>query len=178
MKYVPDWVDGKEVGKGRRDAACRYQAIAEYLADKKVDKVLDFGAYNGYFSQRLVEDFSAEVTAVDDSPLLRAAPGVTAIRERLTSTQIRKLGPFDAALCLSVLHHAPQWRTVLKALLAVAPIVFVETAHPDEVLPKAIAHSSSDKIRDAMESAGGVELRQTPGYDARFSRPLWVIDKS
>lgn len=176
--YQPEWRDGREHGRGRRDAAGRFDAIAEYLGDRRGFTVLDFGAYGGYFSARLADQFDADCTAVDDSKYLTEAPGVTTIRDRLTPAEIRKLGDFDVTLCLSVLHHIPKWKDTLAALLDSAPIVFVETANPDETLPKATAHKHSAAIAAAIEEAGGVELTRTPGYDASQTRPLWVIDNT
>lgn len=176
--YQPEWRNGREHGTGRRDAAARFEAIAEYLGDRRGFTVLDFGAYGGYFSARLADQFDAECTAVDDSKYLTEAPGVTTIRDRLTPAEIRKLGHFDATLCLSVLHHIPKWKDTLAALLDSAPIVFVETANPDETLPKAKAHKHSAAIASAIEEVGAVELTRTPGYDASQTRPLWVIDNT
>lgn len=175
LLYQPTWSDGREHGKARRDANARYQAIANHLNNRHGFTVLDFGAYGGYFSARLTEQFGATCTAVDDSPHLTETPGVTVIRERLTPTQLRKLGPFDIALCLSVLHHIPQWRATLNALTSVASTLFIETAHPDETLPKAVAHGSSAAIQTAVQKAGGIQLCHTPGYDHKHQRPLWVI---
>lgn len=175
--YQPIWRDSKELGTGKRDAAGRFQAIAEYLGDKTGFTCLDFGAYGGYFSARLAEQFNATVTAVDDSPYLTEATGVTVINQRLTPAELRHLGTFDVALCLSVLHHLKNWRATLNALLDAAPILFVETAHPDENLPKAGNHKASQHIQDAVEKAGGVVLTHTPGYDKRHMRSIYVIDQ-
>lgn len=176
MRYQPGWRDGKELGTGKRDAAGRFTAIADYLDDRRGFTVLDFGAYGGYFSARLVEQFGATCTAVDDSPHLTESPGVRVIRERLTPTGIRQLGKFDVVLCLSVLHHLKTWRATLNALLSATPVVFIETAHPDETLPRAGNHEASPKILAALEKAGGTVITHTPGYDKRFERPLFVID--
>lgn len=178
MLYQPVWRDGKEHGTGKRDAAGRFAAIAEYLGDARGFTVLDLGAYGGYFSARLADQFEAQCTAVDDSPYLIEAPGVTVVRQRLAPAEIRQLGDFDVALCLSVLHHLKNWRATLNALLDAAPIVFVETAHPDETLPKAGNHKASTQIATAVQDAGAITLTHTAGYDARFERPLWVIDRT
>ncbi len=160
----------------RRNSDARLSAIGEYLGDARGFTCLEFGALDGYFSARLADQYGAQCTAVDDSQHLAGTPGVTLINERLTPTQIRKLGTFDVVLCLSVLHHLPQWKATLSALLDAAPLVFVETANTGETLPKAKAHGSSASIHAAVEDAGGIELCRTPGYDASFDRPLWVID--
>ncbi|MCH9732851.1 MAG: hypothetical protein K0U84_24860 [Actinomycetia bacterium] len=159
----------------RRHSDARLAAITEYLGDPAGLKILDLGALDGWFSHQLANR-GALCTAADDHPTLTEAPGVTVINERLTPTKIRALGEFDAAICLSALHHMPSWRATLNALLAVAPLVFVETAHPDETLPKASHHKDSGRITNAIEKAGGVAITTTPGYDAKYQRPLWVID--
>ncbi|WP_306365456.1 bifunctional 2-polyprenyl-6-hydroxyphenol methylase/3-demethylubiquinol 3-O-methyltransferase UbiG [Nocardia sp. CC227C] len=180
-RYQPEWVNGREVGTGRRDAAGRYKAIADYLGDDmRGFHVLDLGAYNGYFSRRLAEDFGAHCVAADDYVGLTDAPGVKAVRKRLSMPELTSLGSFDVVLCLSVLHHLPDWRAYLDALVSMAPLVFIETAHPDEVLPKAKAHGQSREIEaavDALAGAHGTMLAFTPGHDARHARPLWVIDR-
>lgn len=162
----------------RRNSKARLAAISEYLDGRENFTVLELGALDGYFSARLAERFNAQCTAVDDSPHLTAAPGVTAINRRPGVAEIRKLGKFDVVLCLSVLHHLPQWRATLKAMLDVAPVLFVESAHPDENLPGAGNHKASAQIHKALEDAGGTVLTYTPGYDGRFERPLFVIDNT
>lgn len=179
--YQPEWKNGREVGIGRRDAAGRYKAIADYLGDMRGFHALDLGAFNGYFCARLAEQFGAHCVAVDDFAGLTESPGVKAIRRRLTMAELVDLGPFDVVLCLSFLHHAPDWRAYLDALTTMAPLVFIETAHPAEHLPKAEAHGESRQIEAAVEALaaakGGTLLTWTAGYDAAHARPLWVIDR-
>lgn len=179
-RYQPEWVNGREVGTGRRDAAGRYKAIADYLGDDmRGFHVLDLGAYNGYFSRRLTEDFGAHCVAVDDFPGLTGVPGVKTIHRRLSTNELAGLGSFDVVLCLSVLHHLPDWRAYLDTMVSMAPLVFVETAAPLEVLPKARAHAESAEIEAAVEALtqNKSTLAATPGHDARWLRPLWVIDR-
>lgn len=176
MSYQPVWIDGRQVRPGRRDSDSRYRAIADHLAGRTGFTVLDFGAYIGYFSRRLVEDFGARCLAVDNCSTLEHSPGVEILKRRLTPGEVRGLGTFDVALCLSVLHHVEQWREMLDALLAAAPTVFIETANPDEVLPKASQHQHSAAIHAAVEATGARVLTYTPGYDANYQRPLWVVE--
>lgn len=177
--YQPQWRDGREIGVGRRDAAGRYTAILRHLGTPKGLRVLDFGAYGGYFSLRLLHDGALACTAVDDSAALTAVqePGLTAINRRLTPSELAELGQFDAALCLSVLHHLPDWHDYLTVLREAAPLLYVETAHPAESLPRAVAHSHSQAITDTIDALGGTIIAHTPGYDAAHDRPLWVLDQ-
>jgi hypothetical protein len=186
MSYQPQWVDGKEVGTGRRPCAERYAAIAEYLqgrfGEEQEITVLDFGAQSGYFSARLVDDFNAKATAVESN---RAAlthmtrdPRVRVIAARLTPEQITKLGKFDVVLGLSVLHHLPNWKRYLRELVAVGEVIFIETAHPKENLPKAVAHGESAAIENEVVALSTMDaLALTAGYDADYERPLYVIDR-
>ncbi|ABQ86172.1 hypothetical protein PBI_TWEETY_103 [Mycobacterium phage Tweety] len=177
MLYQPKWVDGKESGRSKRDCNSRYEAIASYLTGREGFTVLDVGAYLGYFGARLHEDFGAHTTAVDDYAGLTDAPGVTAINKRMTAGEIRKLGHFDVALLLSVLHHVPRWREMLKAVVDSADIVFIETSNPNEVLPKARMHGSAADIHEAVEATGAKILTYTKGFGEDYDRPLWVLDK-
>src|SRR5882762_5683307 len=110
--YQPQWIDGKEVGTGWRDAAGRYDAIKRYLVARqgredvrqfKDPTVLEIGAYNGYFCHRLHDDFNAQCLAVDGQPFLTARPGTNVLHKLATPDDIVGLGAFDIVLCLSVL---------------------------------------------------------------------------
>lgn len=181
--YQPLWSDGRQVQDGIRECGTRYAAIARVLdaAIPGRPHILDFGAYGCYFGTRLAEDFSASVVAVDPEPFLVESyreprrGTIALINRRLAASEIPDLGEFDAALCLSVLHHLPDWRDYLDALLASATILFVETPHPDETLPEAKAHSHTRDIIAAMEALNAVPIAETPGWDRDFVRTTWRI---
>lgn len=181
MEYQPRWVDGREVGTGQRKASSRYEAIAARLDGHEQFTVLDVGAYNGYFSLRLAEDFDARCTAADTyrglpRALAEAADDrVIGLVERITPARVRELGPFDVVLCLSVLHHAPDWRDLLDALHEQSRVLFVETAVPAETLPKAAMHHESAAIVRAVEDLGGEIIARTHGYKSKRQRPLRMI---
>lgn len=175
--YQPKWVNGKTVGKSRRDAEGRYKAIVDDLDRLGVQwgQVLDFGAHTGYFSHRLADERGMVVTAVDDTPGLKGNEDVLVIPERLTPDQLGALGYFDIGLCLSVLHHLPDWWDYLRVLVHQCTLLYVETANPNETLPRAVAHDDSTAIEEEMIELGGTVLTRTPGHDARWERPLWVL---
>lgn len=173
-------MNGQEVGTGIRKAAPRYEAIAQELGDHRGFTVLDLGAYNGYFSLRLAEQFDATCTAVDDH---RGLPGalaeagdtrVTGVFHRLTQEEFYTLPSFDVILCLSVLHHVPWWAELLAGLRDKARMLFVETASASEVLPKAVAHSP--EIPEAVAAIDGARvIAKTHGYKSKKIRPLYAI---
>lgn len=184
MSYQPLWINGREVGVGLRDCNTRYRAIADSLhaSPGAIGSALDFGAYGCYFSARLAEDFNASVTAVDGDPVLADSyhkpqrGSVSLVVKRLEPKEIQDLGWFDVALCLSVLHHHQDWKRYLMALLDAAPILFVETPHPAEVLPNALGHNHSEAIIATMlNDLQAQPLVQTPGWDATHQRTLWRV---
>ncbi|MFB7858904.1 class I SAM-dependent methyltransferase [Rhodococcus qingshengii] len=181
MPYQPVWRDGKTVGSSRRDGEGRYGAIAGYLEGLDRFRALDVGAHAGYFSLRLADEFEADVTAVDDAEQLRetaARPdvrGVTFIHKRIGADDLAGLGHFDVALCLSVLHHVPWWRQMLTVLSAQSDILFVEVPDPREVLPTAVAHFP--EVSAVVGMLGGKKIYSCPGFDERYSRPMYVIDR-
>lgn len=179
MRYQPEWVGGKTVGSSRRDAAGRYAAIAAELQGMYGFSVLDLGAYAGYFSLRLADEFGASVTAVDDSPELAGTltrsphPRVQGVFTKVDAQALAALGTFDVVLCLSVLHHVTWWRSMIDMLIEQSEILFVETPDPAETLPAAIAHSP--EIPRVLEIKGGRKIHESPGFDAAFLRPTYVI---
>jgi hypothetical protein len=102
---------------------------------------------------------------------------ITVIAKRVTPAGIRKMGAFDVTLALSVLHHLPRWRSYLDVLRQSAPILFIETAHPTETLPKAKAHGHTAEMIAEMLDIGAEPICETPGYDAAFMRTTWVVRK-
>lgn len=180
MPYLPRWDKGKEIGTGQRDGDGRYRAIRKYLEDNPIEpgfSVLDFGAWNGYFSRRLADDFDANCTAVDNVPELEPYPGVAVINRRIQPDEIT--GTYDVVIAMSVLHHLENWRDYFAKFLEVAPVVFLEVAAPSEVLPKAKAHNNSKAIMRSVKAKklGGTVIAETPGYDSKHLRPLIVIDQ-
>lgn len=184
--YQPRWVKGRATTQGERDAETRYVAIRELLRESiavtglPVERVLDLGAYGGYFSFRLAEDFGCRVVAVDDHPELKLGLDanqnslVDGIHRRLTPEDVEQLGDFDAVLALSVLHHVPAWKPMLDALLRVTTqYLFIETPSAQESLPKAI--SPLQQVWSEVENLEGRTIASVAGYDGRYVRDLKVV---
>ena len=162
------WEDGRTVGPQERDCEGRYAAIVPYV--KQGARVLDFGAFTGYFSHRLADERAAQCVAV--APEVLPYPGVTTIAERLTVAELRALGQFDVVLALSVLHHLDPWTDYLDALLEAAPTVIIETVHPDETFN----HCPPEKVRAIADGVFGPMLCRTPGYQTDLLR-LTILAK-
>lgn len=188
MRYQPLRVRGRDSAvPTRRDCQGRYDAIRGHLqgwlAEHELDhqlRVLDLGAYTGYFSTRLVEDFGADATVVDDFAGLPAAvrsnPTVklTMINRRLGVKEIDELGNFDVVLLLSVLHHIRQWRDVLAVCQRRARLLYIEVPDPAEHLPNAVAHSPD--MRPLIRTKSDTVLYRAVGFDDRYMRELSVVD--
>lgn len=136
MTYQPLIRGGVHLQAGERDCADRYTAIRTALTAEGAtgDTVLDLGAAQGYFAQRLATEVDCRVTAVDDCPDLPAAASerITVIPERLDPAGLRLLPRHDWVLALSVLHHFAAWRRALDAVLACRRGAIVEIPHPGE----------------------------------------------
>lgn len=165
MRYTSTWYD----------TDTRFDAIADYLGDRPVEHVLDFGALNTVMARRFIDRYHCHVVAVDDTPELHQADGVDTVNRRLGPADIRRLGHFQVGLALSVLHHQKQWRNTLNALLDTCDTLFVELAHPDEILPGVDTHKNSQAMHDEVTKRGGHVLCETPGWDARYLRTLYVL---
>lgn len=167
MNYQPMWENGQTVGPQERDCEGRYAAIAPYVADGA--RVLDFGAFTGYFSHRLADERNAKCLAV--APEALPYLGVTAIRERMTVEGIRGLGRFDVALGLSVLHHCDPWIDYFDALCDAADTVIIEVPHRDERFD----HCAAEKVADIADTVAGSVLCLTAGYQTALLRPTVLV---
>lgn len=181
VSYQPGWVDGREVGTGERDAAGRYEAIRRELQGHTGFSVLDVGAYSGYFSVRLAEEFEATVIAAD-KVLKRHpidTPGVVSVPRNLTGLELSQLthAGLDVVLLLSVLHHVDWWRDMLLIAVERSQVVFVELPDPREILPNAIAHGEAVEMHRQVQALGGIVIAWTPGYDGRYNRPTYAIGR-
>jgi hypothetical protein len=98
---------------------------------------------------------------------------VQVIKHLLTPATIGQLGHFDVVLCLSVLHHWPNWRDYLDALLAAGDLVFIESANPAEV---GLGRHRDDAVGAHVElSKIGTPIAHTRPIVGEHLRPLWVI---
>lgn len=172
-RYTPHWY--------ARDH--RTTAILDWLETNQVrpTTVLDFGALTCHQATRIASRYAATVTAVDDSPELLdtfttpEAGTVNIVTRRIGPTEIKRGGPYDVAICLSVLHHLAHWRSYLNALTASARIVFIEVPHPDETLPGVEAHKNTPAIHAELQDRGATIICETPGWDTRYLRNTYVI---
>lgn len=183
MGYQAVWENGREVRPGQRDCAGRYEAIKRELFPHTGFRVLDIGAYEGYFSIRLAEEFGAACVAVDDYPGLPKDPvilesgKVEFVRNRLTPEDAELIPGYDVTLLLSVLHHVPWWRDMLSTAATSSRVTFVELADSRERLPGAVAHAETHAMHDAVNAMGGIVVAFTPGYDKRFDRKLYALGR-
>jgi len=163
VNYQPLWQDGRTVGPQERDCEGRYDAIVPYVPEGA--RVLDFGAFTGYFAHRLADQRNADCVAV--SPEVLPHPNVTIVPRRLSVYGLHALGHFDVVLGLSVLHHLDPWQDYLTALLAAGDTVILETPHPDETFN----HCPPDKVKAIADAVFGPILCRTPGYQTDLLRP-------
>lgn len=176
--------DGTVAVAGSRDCAGRWDAIEAFLLDHYHGtptglRVLDLGAYTGYFAVRTVTSFpGSTVVAVDNYRGLPAAvaafPGIRVVARRVDPVEVRHNGPFDVTFALSVLHHIPDWVEMLDTLIdTTTGVLFIEPPNPDEVLPRAVAHTP--ELTAAVEALGGEPVAVTAGHRSDIPRTLWAV---
>lgn len=190
--YQPTWSDGKEHGIGWRDANGRYEAIKRYLVGRMArtdlrqyqePSVLDIGAYNGYFCRRLADDFKARVLAIDGQPFLEEyhspSGGYVDVMHAVWSPEdIRaQEGNADIILCLSVLHHWPNWSDYLDAMSQTGSTLFIELANPWENISsdaRALARAALSDLRSTHYST---LIAQTPPMNNQPTlRPMFAVE--
>lgn len=170
------------VTEGRRECSARYEAIRVALSKlRRPFTVLDLGAAQGYFAERLAEDFGAVVTAVDTGPVRRRKRyprgSVAWKQERLSGANVAQWGGFDVVLALSLLHHIPDWPRMLEALPTIARrALFLEVPHPEEKLRVAPARGELPRLLEAVQGLGGHVIGRTGGiYDRAKKRELHLV---
>ena len=172
------WRDGKLVRRGRRDCAGRYEAIRDAL-EREIGTgftVADVGGWDGYFPVRLAEDLDATAENIDPRRInLRCHRQL-----KVTAETVDQVGFHDAILCLSVLHHMPDWLEVYEGLKAQCRILIVEVCHPDEAAGDSpVMQLTGERIAPVFEAVSADAediLCETPCLDdKRILRPTYLI---
>lgn len=176
--YQDIWRDGKLVRRGRRDCAGRYEAIRDALGRELGHgfTVADVGGWDGYFPVRLAEDLDATAENIDPRHSnLRCHRQL-----RVTAETVGKVGYHDAILCLSVLHHMPDWREVYEGLKAQCRVLIVEVCHPDEAAGDSpVMQLTGERIAPVFEAVSADAediLCETPCLDdPAILRPTYLV---
>lgn len=176
--YQDIWRDGKLVRRGRRDCAGRYEAIRDAL-EREIGTgftVADVGGWDGYFPIRLAEDLDATAENIDPRRInLRCHRQL-----KVTAETVDQVGFHDALLCLSVLHHMPDWLEVYEGLKAQCRILIVEVCHPDEAAGDSpVMQLTGERIAPVFEAVSADAediLCETPCLDdKRILRPTYLV---
>jgi hypothetical protein len=180
--YQDVWRDGVKVSAGERDCEGRYELIVATLPAAAGFSVLDVGAYTGYFATRIVEDFEATATAVDDYDGLAAAasPAIKVIGRRLSPAELDAMPRHDVVLALSVLHHFKDWQAALRALHACRSHLLIEVCQPNEAwMRRAASRREVAAQHRTVSSLPGAELLGTSPRTGRdgvtYERPLYRV---
>lgn len=166
MAYQERWVRGATVDPGDRSCADRYALIRPVLESfRRQFTVWDLGANLGYFGNRIADEFGAVSVMVDQRPALaeacraNALPTTIAMTHRLTSADLIELAASehaDVVLALNVLHHMPDWREALLAILALGETVIFETPGEEDV--NSANYERSLEILDILDCLDGASL--------------------
>lgn len=176
--YQDIWRDGKLVRRGRRDCAGRYEAIRDALGRELGSgfSVADVGGWDGYFPVRLSEDLGAAAENID----ARHSTLRCHRQMKVTAETVGKVGYHDAILCLSVLHHMPDWREVYDGLKAQCKVLIIEVCHTDEAAGDSpVMKLTGERIGPVFEAVSADAediLCETPCLDdKRILRPTYLV---
>jgi hypothetical protein len=183
MAYQERWLAGAITEKGDRACADRYALIRPVLeAYRRPFTVWDLGANLGYFGCRIAAEFGAVSVMVDQRPILveacreNAIPTTIAMTHHLTADDLMELAQSehaDVVLALNVLHHMPEWRAALEAVLALGETILIET--PGEGDTKSAHYDRSQALLEALQAerpelVGWSPSHVTPGV----RRPMYL----
>lgn len=184
MTYQPLWVRGKTMGAGARECEARYALIQPVVAAyRRQATVWDLGANLGYFGCRLADACGAVAVMVDQRPVLEAAcranalPTTVAMTHTLTAADLRELAASecpDVVLALNVLHHMPDWRQALEALLEFGETLLIET--PGRGDRGSASYERSQALLDVLEALEPEILGWSPSHvTPGVGRPLFAL---
>lgn len=162
MAYQDRWIAGETTEQGDRACADRYALIRPVLQTyRRPFTVWDVGANLGYFGCRIASEFPAVSVMIDQRAALAEAcranglPNTIAMTHQFTAHDLIEVAQSehaDVVLALNVLHHMPDWREALPAILALGENVIIETPNIGD---KGSAHyERAVEILDALWAHG------------------------
>lgn len=182
--YQPLFIKGKEYGDYQRACAPRYEPIKEALEKRysRCISVLDLGANFGYFGTRLAYDMGCVSVLVDTKPLHRVlegnAPSTTIwLNARLGADHLRRLArseSFDVVLALNVVHHIPDWKGAVDALLEMGETVIFEL--PGKGDKGTANYEICDSLREYVLSKPHELLLEMPSHVSGVKRPMVLLE--
>jgi len=177
-------VRGATMEQGDRSCADRYALIRPVLEQyQRQFTVWDLGANLGYFGCRIADEFGAVSVMVDQRPILaevcreNAIPTTIAMTHRLTAKDLWELAyseHADVVLALNVLHHMPDWREALDAILALGENVIVET--PGKGDAESANYKESQELLRVLYGSGGDVIGESPSHVTQgVKRPMFLF---
>ncbi len=181
--YQDRWIRGATTASGDRACADRYALIRPVLETYARHFTLwDLGANLGYFGCRSADEYGAISVMVDKRPALvencraNAIPTTIAMTHQLTADDLIELAASehaDVVLALNVLHHMPDWRAALPAVLALGETVIIETPGRGDI--NSAHYAESQAILDVLEGAQPTVLGQSPSHvTPGIHRPMFL----
>ncbi len=181
--YQDRWVRGATTASGDRHCADRYALIQPVLKSYTRPFTLwDLGANLGYFGCRSADEYGAISVMVDKRPALveccraNAIPTTIAMTHQLTADDLTELAASehaDVVLALNVLHHFPDWRTALPAVLALGETVIIETPGPGDV--NSAHYAESQDLLFVLYAAQPELLGMSPSHvTSGIERPMFL----
>lgn len=167
MKYQPY---GDE--PFQRECESRYEIIKKLVGQyKRQFSVLDIGANYGWFGQRLVRDFDCVYVGIDNKTI-DPHPRIWHINSHMNAQALLNLSrceSFDVVLCLSVLHHFPDYKKACAAAKRLGQWSIFEIPGEDDT--GALAPERHKGIADLFP---GEPIAEAPSHVSDTMRPMYM----
>lgn len=172
IPYQSVRINGTVTQSGERSCEDRFDLLRPLLAQyKRPFTVLDLGAAQGYFGQRIAEEYPAVSVCIDHDPSLvetLSANGhraVLGIQRRLTVQDLKDLAAcehFDVVLALNILHHFDDWYGALDAVLTLGDHIVVESPPVEDT--QACGRARHKALAECLAASGPVLLGTSPSH--------------
>lgn len=138
--------------------------------------VLDFGANTGIFSHGLANAGFKVTTIEPPNEKIYDTELVTEYRKLIVNPSDLPESTFNYALVLSVLHHIPNWQSVLDAVLEkTTRAIFIELPSPREQHPT--WHGAAESRRYVSSLPNAKVIGSYPEMNGVHLRDLWMVTR-
>lgn len=186
MAYQDVYLRGVTTPSGDRRCAQRYAIVRSVVkAFTRQVTVWDIGANLGYFGCRLADEFGAVSVMVEqrrgilDVCQQNALPTTIALQRSISVTELSELAACehaDVVLAMNVLHHMPDWRDALTALLEMGESIIIET--PGRGDRGSAQYARAQEILDTLETLAPEQIGESPSHvTSGVRRPMFLLQR-
>lgn len=154
---------------------CIFWDIVRQYPDFCVGTMMDLGANDGYFSKQFADRGFGVVAIEPSTDKDLNHRGVIHLSKWVQSSTDLPDETFDYSIALSVLHHIPDWKSVLNGLLMrTASLAYIEVPNPSEQHPLWFGSREQEELLQSYPKA--TIIGSFPESTGRHLRNLWRVE--